>query len=120
VHVLTSLTGFEALLREREVIVHGQPFYSGWGLTLDLAPPPRRGRHLTLDELVAGALLLYPRYVDPVTGLLCPPEVLVERLAQNRRGAMASTLILRRLRRVAERMFGVATNNVTPAGSTRS
>jgi len=82
VHVLSSLTGFEALLRGRSVTVHGQPFYAGWGLTRDLAPPlPRRGRRLTLDQLVAGALILYPRYLDPVTGLPCPPEVLVRRLA---------------------------------------
>ena len=43
--------------------------------------PPRRGRRLALDELVAGALILYPRYRDPATGLPCPPEVLIERLA---------------------------------------
>jgi capsular polysaccharide export protein len=30
---------------------------------------------------VAGALILHPRYRDPVTGLPCPPEVLLERLA---------------------------------------
>jgi len=30
---------------------------------------------------VAGSLILYPRYQDPVTGLPCPPEVLLERLA---------------------------------------
>ena len=41
VHVLTSLTGFEALLRGREVVCHGVPFFAGWGLTRDLAPPPR-------------------------------------------------------------------------------
>lgn len=82
VHVLSSLTGFEALLRGLEVVVHGQPFFAGWGLTCDLGPPlPRRTRRLTLDMLVAGTLLLYPRYLDPVTGLLCPPEVLLERLA---------------------------------------
>ena len=81
-HVLSSLTGFEALLRGREVIVHGQPFYAGWGLTRDLAPAvPRRGRQLPLDALVAGALILAPRYRDPVTLLPCPPEVLVARLA---------------------------------------
>jgi capsular polysaccharide export protein len=39
-------------------------------------------RRLTLDELVAGALLLYPRYQDPVTQLPCPPEVLLDRLAE--------------------------------------
>ncbi|MBV7266338.1 beta-3-deoxy-D-manno-oct-2-ulosonic acid transferase [Erythrobacter sp. WH131] len=82
VHVLTSLSGFEALLRGREVFCHGTPFYAGWGLTKDFGQvPERRGRVLTLDELVAGVLLLYPRYLDPVTGLPCPPEVLVERMA---------------------------------------
>lgn len=81
VHVLSSLTGFEALLRGRAVAVHGQPFYAGWGLTRDLAPPiARRGRALSLDALVAGALILAPRYRDPVTLLPCPPEVLVSRL----------------------------------------
>jgi capsular polysaccharide export protein len=82
VHVLTSLTGFEALLRGREVTCHGVPFYAGWGLTRDLAPVPlRRARTLTLDQLVAGVLILYPRYLDPLTGLPCPPEVLIARMA---------------------------------------
>ncbi len=85
VHVLTSLTGFEALLRGCEVTCHGTPFYAGWGLTRDLgAIPSRRGRTLSLDELVAGVLILYPRYLDPVTGLPCPPEVLVARMVENR------------------------------------
>jgi capsular polysaccharide export protein len=87
VHVLTSLTGFEALMRGREVTCHGMPFYAGWGLTrdlgltLDLAVSKRRGRVLSLDALVAGVLIIYPRYIDPVTGLPCPPEVLVGRMA---------------------------------------
>ena len=82
-HVLTSLTGFEALLRGRQVTCHGTPFFAGWGLTHDLAEvPDRRGRSLALDELVAGVLLLYPRYLDPVTGLPCPPEILIRRMAQ--------------------------------------
>jgi capsular polysaccharide export protein len=82
VHVLTSLTGFEALLRGCDVTCHGTPFYAGWGLTRDLAPTPeRRGRRLSLDELVAGVLILYPRYLDPVTGLPCPPEVLIHRMS---------------------------------------
>ncbi|HWU72816.1 MAG TPA: beta-3-deoxy-D-manno-oct-2-ulosonic acid transferase [Sphingomonas sp.] len=80
VHVLTSLTGFEALLRRREVTCHGVPFFAGWGLTRDLAKiPDRRGRRLTLDELIAGVLIVYPRYLDPVTGLPCSPEVLIRR-----------------------------------------
>ncbi|OYU74453.1 MAG: hypothetical protein CFE32_17715 [Alphaproteobacteria bacterium PA3] len=81
-HVNTSLAGFEALMRGKPVTVHGVPFYAGWGLTTDLGEvPSRRTRRRTLDELVAAALLLYPRYLDPVTGLPCPAEVLVERLS---------------------------------------
>ena len=81
-HVLTSLSGFEALLRGLDVTCHGTPFFAGWGLTRDMAATPgRRRRTLSLDELVAGVLLLYPRYLDPVTGLPCPPEVLVQRMA---------------------------------------
>lgn len=84
IHVNTSLAGFEALLREKPVTTHGVPFYAGWGLTRDLGPvPPRRSARRALDELVAAALLLYPRYVDPVTGLPCPAEILVCRLAES-------------------------------------
>jgi capsular polysaccharide export protein len=81
VHVLTSLTGFEALLRGRDVTCHGTPFYAGWGLTRDLRPAPgRRRRQLTLGQLIAAVLILYPRYLDPVTLLPCPPEVLIRRM----------------------------------------
>jgi capsular polysaccharide export protein len=78
---MTSLAGFEALLRGKPVTTYGQPFYAGWGLTEDLCPVERRTRQRSLDELVAAALILYPRYLDPVSGLLCTPELLVERLA---------------------------------------
>ena len=59
VHTMTSLAGFEALLRGLRVVVYGRPFYAGWGLTTDL-PVFDRGRRLNLDQLVAGALILYP------------------------------------------------------------
>ncbi len=80
VHTLTSLTGFEALLRGKPVTTYGQPFYGGWGLTTDLQAYPRPRRALPLDALVAGALLLYPLYLDPVSRLPCDPETLVARL----------------------------------------
>jgi capsular polysaccharide export protein len=82
VHVNTSLAGFEALLRDKPVTTYGVPFYAGWGLTTDLGPvPERRSSRRTLDELVAASLLLYPRYLDPVTGLPCPAEIVVARLS---------------------------------------
>lgn len=84
VETMTSLSGFEALLRGLEVTTHGQPFYAGWGLTEDLAPHPRRGRARTLDELVAATLILYPLYRDPVSGLPCGPETVLDRLVAAR------------------------------------
>lgn len=74
VHVMTSLAGFEALLRGRKVVCHGQPFYAGWGLTQDLLPMARRSRQLSLDALVAGALILYPRYFNMTNGARITPE----------------------------------------------
>jgi capsular polysaccharide export protein len=68
VHTMTSLTGFDALLRGKLVVTYGQPFYAGWGLTEDTVRDgvalARRLRRLTLDELVAGTLLRYPIYWD--------------------------------------------------------
>lgn len=81
VHTITSLAGFEALLRGREVVTYGQPFYAGWGLTTDRNPVLRRQRRLSIEALVAGALLLFPHYVDPVTGMPCPAEVVLDRMA---------------------------------------
>lgn len=67
VHVLTSLAGFEALLRHKKVTCYGQPFYAGWGLTTDIVPINRRTRRLSLDELVVATLILYPTYMSRVT-----------------------------------------------------
>jgi capsular polysaccharide export protein len=77
-HTLTSLSGFDALLRGKPVTTYGLPFYAGWGLTTDVAGQgdhevqgavvanclARRTRRLSLDALVAGTLLRYPLYWD--------------------------------------------------------
>ncbi|WP_420140826.1 beta-3-deoxy-D-manno-oct-2-ulosonic acid transferase [Sphingomonas sp.] len=107
VHVLTSLTGFEALLRGVEVTTHGHPFFAGWGLTRDLAGPlPRRTRRLSLPALVAGTLILYPRYIDPVSGLWCPPEILLRRFADGWRPRQTALIRARRLQGRIARLFG--------------
>ncbi|MGP5564451.1 capsular polysaccharide biosynthesis protein [Vreelandella alkaliphila] len=82
VHTMSSLTGFEALLRRRQVCTYGLPFYAGWGLTQDAMHCPRRNRVLSLDALVAGTLLLYPSYVDPGSRQLCNAETVVSLLEQ--------------------------------------
>ncbi len=80
---MTSLAGFEALLRGVKVVTTGAPFYAGWGLTTDRGDvPPRRRQDIGLPGLVHATLIDYPRYVDPVTRLPCPVEVVVERLAK--------------------------------------
>ncbi|MFP7671815.1 capsular polysaccharide biosynthesis protein [Marivita sp. S0852] len=82
VWTLTSLTGFEALLRGVPVTTLGIPFYAGWELTTDLCPmPKRRERPVTIEALVHAALILYPRYHDPVTNAPCPVEIALDRLS---------------------------------------
>ncbi|WP_228156767.1 capsular polysaccharide biosynthesis protein [Fuscovulum blasticum] len=92
VWTMTSLTGFEALLRGKPVTTLGTPFYAGWGLTRDLgAIPARRLRREDgslqprpdLIHLVHAALIAYPRYWDPVSRRPCPPEVALDRLADS-------------------------------------
>lgn len=84
VHTMTSLAGFDALLRGRPVFTYGSPFYAGWGLTEDEVDHPTRRRRLTLDELVASALLLYPRYWDPKSGGFVDVETILQRIVDVR------------------------------------
>ncbi|MDN5848727.1 MAG: capsular polysaccharide biosynthesis protein, partial [Nitrococcus sp.] len=110
VHTLTSLVGFEALLRGKRVVTYGRPFYSGWGLTEDVFSLARRQGHrrLSVDELVAGALIIYPRYIDPITNTFTTPEIALERLAAALNNASAARRLnqpwpmrpLRKLRRL--------------------
>ena len=80
VHTMTSLVGFEALIRGKKVYTYGLPFYAGWGLTIDSRVCKRRTSIRTLDELVAAAFILYPRYIHPKTNVLCEIEVLLEEI----------------------------------------
>ncbi|MCV3551013.1 capsular polysaccharide biosynthesis protein [Campylobacter sp. CNRCH_2013_0855] len=78
VHTITSTSGFDALLRGKKVVVYGKPFYTGWGLTSDLHEISRRTRVLSLEELVAGVLILYPRYIHPKSKNLCEVELALD------------------------------------------
>ncbi|MDQ2138293.1 capsular polysaccharide biosynthesis protein [Alcaligenaceae bacterium B3P038] len=64
VHTITSLSGFEALIRNKKVKTYGMPFYAGWGLTEDNSSQLSRSRKLSIYELVAGVLIHYPTYWD--------------------------------------------------------
>ena len=93
IHTITSLTGFEALLRGKKVVCYGQPFYSGWGLTTDQYPLARRDRQLSLDELVAAVLILYPRYISRATQAPCQPEQILVELSEWRKQARPDKLL---------------------------
>jgi capsular polysaccharide export protein len=84
VHTLSSLAGFDALLRGKKVVTYGLPFYAGWGLTEDnIANIPHRTRSVTLEMLVAATLILYPIYWDWQLMQYTTPEATVSHLAVN-------------------------------------
>jgi len=106
VHTMTSLAGFDALLRGKKVVVYGRPFYAGWGLTQDRlpfaalkkvdGPTPfaRRTRTLTLDELVAGALLHYPLYWDWILNGFTTCEATILQIARRRAALLANDALM--------------------------
>ncbi len=98
VHTMTSQIGFEALIMGLKVETYGMPFYAGWGLTRDRLACSRRTRSVSLAELVAASLVLYPLYVDPVTALPCDVEDIIERLSEQReQAAPLSASLTRRM-----------------------
>ena len=112
VHTITSTSGFDALIRRKKVFVYGLPFYAGWGLTQDKYKIQRRSRVLSLEELVAGALIVYPRYIHPQSKNLCEVEVALDRMLKMQRDYFSKihvrwfvdfrTFILRKIRRAVE------------------
>lgn len=110
-HTMTSLSGFEALAQGVSVVVWGQPFYSGWGLTEDMNPPARRERALTLEQLVLVTLALYPRYFDWRSGLWITAEQQIRLLAAQ---GQTNSKPLPRLRRWAMKLGYLYQTLVSP------
>ncbi len=67
VYTITSLSGFEALIRGIKVTCIGMPFYAGWGVSDDRQLCPRREARRTVEEIFAASYILYPKYFNPVT-----------------------------------------------------
>ncbi|MEG9476342.1 capsular polysaccharide biosynthesis protein [Mannheimia indoligenes] len=84
VHTMTSLAGFEALLRGKKVHCYGIPFYAGWGLTEDLLQIERRNKTLTLSQLIAATLIYYPLYIDPIQGKFIDANQAINLLMQQK------------------------------------
>ena len=83
-HTLTSLAGFEAILRNKTVVTYGLPFYAGWGLTIDHCKSERRLKTLSIDELVYICLIAYPHYMDLPSGEFVSLEQLIEGIKKSR------------------------------------
>lgn len=106
VHVMTSLAGFEALLRGKSVTCYGLPFYAGWGLTIDMMSTSRRTRKLSLQELIAGALLLYPSYISwEKKTKITPEEALDELILKKELKTPGRTAWLKRFYRALLRLI---------------
>ena len=95
VHTMTSLTGFEALLRGKKVCCYGLPFYAGWGLTEDTLPIPRRSRKLELWQLITGTLVYYPEYVHPEARCMINVETALNILKQQKNKCNNAAIIRR-------------------------
>ena len=67
-------------------------------------PIARRTRRLALNELVAGALILYPTYVSRITGAFTTPERTLDELLDWRRETKARLPLWRQLLRLALRL----------------
>ena len=63
------------------VVCHGLLFYAGWGLTKDNVSCVRRTKTLSLDKLVFGTLITYPRYFNSDNNIFVEPEDAVDELA---------------------------------------
>jgi capsular polysaccharide export protein len=122
VHTMTSLVGFEGLLREIKVVCYGLPFYSNWGLTQDRHILERRNPNqqnkTTLDELVAATLILYPRYINWRTGNYTTPEFIVQQIKENieQQGGKQANKVptsIRKLRQLKQLIKGILASSST-------
>ena len=91
-------------------------FMQAGGLSEDRVEIKRRSRKLSLEELVAGVLILYPLYLHPKTKNLCEVETSLDIITQMQRAYFSKFYIkwgidfrnyaLRKLRRTWETMRG--------------
>ncbi|WP_071835525.1 beta-3-deoxy-D-manno-oct-2-ulosonic acid transferase [Pararhizobium antarcticum] len=107
VYTITSLSGFEALIRGIKVTCLGMPFYAGWGATDDRQLCERRTARRSVEEIFAAAYLLYPKYFDPILR----KEISFEE-------ALALLQWMKENRAVAGKASGVTP--AVPAGSSRA
>ena len=80
VYSFSSQLGFEAILAGHRAHIFGQPFYAGWGLTVDHKPMPWRSRKLSSRQLFLAAMIKYPIWYDAYRDCLCSLETTLDNL----------------------------------------
>lgn len=85
VHVITSTSGLEAILRGKRVFTYGLPFYGGYGLTIDKEEYPRKRKHLSKEELILGCYVLYPRYMLPDSKVFTNVGTAINHISRNKK-----------------------------------
>lgn len=80
VYTITSLTGFEALLRGKKVTTFGTPFYAGWGLTDDRGLIRNRNIKRSIEEVFFCAYILYPTYFSLKEGKIVSIEKIIDEI----------------------------------------
>lgn len=109
VFTVSSLMGFEALMAGKAVHCYGAPFYSGWGVTVDHRPVPRRTRRRSVEEIFHFAYIEASRYVNPETHQRVEIEELVTFIGRKKAelAAASRTLPLDRRAERAKAAYGV-------------
>ncbi|MBQ8706683.1 MAG: hypothetical protein IJ523_01180 [Succinivibrionaceae bacterium] len=93
VYVVTSGTGFEALMCGCRVTCFGEPFYSGYGLTVDMQTSVRARRmdtmkrKATLQLLVAAVFCRYSIFVNPKLHRICAPMEAIQYIIARKKAA---------------------------------
>lgn len=93
VHVITSTSGLEALLRNKKVNTYGLPFYGGYGLTNDMEKYPRYRRFISKEELAYYCYGIYPRYKLPKENNYTNALTIINFLAQIKNKKVEKTII---------------------------
>ena len=85
VYSFSSQLGFGAILAGHRPHIFGQPFYAGWGLTVDHKPMPWRSRKLSSRQLFLAAMIKYPIWYDAYRDRLCSLETTLDNLEAEKR-----------------------------------
>jgi capsular polysaccharide export protein len=79
-YVMTSGAGLDALMAGKKVTCFGNPFYAGWGLTIDMQAGFEKGKTRTIEEIVAAVYFKQTLWFDPFTREECSPEDAIDAL----------------------------------------